>query len=213
MTPSQLTGEFRKRFQTPKDPIPEHFLNDLSMFCNRFTESDIGKIFQGFVESYEYTKLPKIGKLYKIAEGLQITPKATSTGPYFAYKCVECETLYDMESSGCPKCRELTEIEIVIVKSEEPMEYVALQNRCYECNQYNDLSMGAGCSQYPNHDNSPVCRECDCRKCCISEKQYRIGNRLMFMESRDRLFGFWKRFDPAKKNVTKPEFESKKETG
>ena len=158
--------------------LPTVFWDQLSEFCDSYPNGRLIEIWNKVrLEDHKDHKIygvPKIENFEWAAKKLGIRPKVKSS--YSANECRKCKMVFSIESRGCPNCKEITDVRVIV--SSFPIQYVELQELCYKCPW--DLSpfasVGPKCGAYGMGNTIPDCDKCGCKDCCREAHELVLGN-------------------------------------
>lgn len=160
--------------------------SDIREFLDQFQESNIERIWDRFIDTYDKNTPPHRATFSRIAWELGLGRKQN----YLAYfKCLKCESTFSLNSSGCPKCKEQHEITVIHSKK-YPGDMYRVQPGCYICDKYKKGGIrGAECRDYGKTQTQQYdskCKSCICSICCRLEYE-RHFNPNTFKEVRELL--------------------------
>lgn len=160
MTAKIFMEELLKR----RKNIPEQDIKTMAFFLSDLNPEILGKLMDAFDDYYSAERTPTRADLVKCAEKAGIRLNKVDKN-FYNYVCEKCKSVYSFKSSGCPVCRKITPIRVLITRR-KPDNFIACREDCWQCKHFGLSAIGVSCQEYGKGAGKDECSVCICRYCC-----------------------------------------------
>ncbi len=185
MTVDNFTNRLKTRYPKFKDDFSS--ISDMEERLKGFSESDLEKLWEAFIDEYVFSRIPRWADFNKIAINCNLHRAVKVILENMYNICQVCNTSYSSAGRICPTCHKTTAINVIA--GEYPRGFKTVREDCGQCIHYSgNNTAGINCSGFGSYkvNNMYACKMCICVKCCNETHAIHEGS-MGYTDKFDRL--------------------------